>query len=261
MAGRAFSWHDDSKAPRVAVVNREFVRQVFGLSGASVASALGRHYKTADGTRTQVVGLVENGKYRTLTEDVQPAVFVPILQLPSSSTWVLLRTERDPQTITASIESSLHKLDPGLPFTIKPWTIELDSALFASRVATVALGVLGGLAALLAVTGIFGMAAYSVSKRMRELGLRMALGARKRDVLRSALGRAFRLLAIGSALGLISGIAAARLLASIVYQAAPEDPLVLCGVVSAMLLIGLLATWIPARVALGADPLTLLREQ
>jgi len=105
------------------------------------------------------------------------------------------------------------------------------------------------------------MAAYSVSKRMKELGIRVALGAQRKEVLQAALGRAVKLLVIGSTTGLLLGILAARVLASIVYQATPRDPLVLAGVVTAMLLLGLLATWIPARRALSIDPLVLLREE
>jgi len=121
--------------------------------------------------------------------------------------------------------------------------------------------VLGGLGAMLAVTGIFGMAAYSVSKRMRELGIRIALGAQRGEILQAALGRASRLLILGSLAGLLLGLAATKVLSSIVYQATPRDPLVLAGVVLAMLLLGLLATWIPAQRALAADPVILLREE
>jgi ABC-type antimicrobial peptide transport system permease subunit len=137
----------------------------------------------------------------------------------------------------------------------------MDAALFAPHVATVSLGVLGILGTMLSITGIFGMAAYSVSKRLKELGIRMALGAQRQEVLHAALGRAFRLLAFGSAAGLVLGILASRVLAHIVYQATPRDPLVLTGVVLAMALLGLLATWIPAQRALSLDPLTLLREE
>ncbi len=114
-----------------------------------------------------------------------------------------------------------------MPFTISTWPKALDSALFASRVATISLGVLGVLGAMLAVTGIFGMAAYSVSKRLRELGIRIALGAQRKEVLRAALGRAFRLLTFGSVAGLVLGLAATKVLSYIVYQASPRDPLVL----------------------------------
>ena len=120
--------------------------------------------------------------------------------------------------------------------------------------ATVSLGVLGVMGAMLSITGIFGMAAYSVSKRLRELGIRIALGAQRKEVLQAALGRAFKLLAFGSAAGLLLGILATRVLAFIVYQATPRDPLVLAGVVLAMVLLGLLATWIPAQRALSVDP-------
>jgi predicted permease len=257
LTGRTLTWHDDSKAPHVAVVNAEFARVVFG----SVTSALGGYYKQQDGTRFQVVGIVENGKYQTLTEDQQPAMFFPILQMPSSSTTLVVRSNRDPQQLVTALQEELRKLDAGLPFTIHAWTKELDSALFASRVATMSLGVLGLLGAMLAVTGIFGMAAYSVSKRLRELGIRIALGAQRSEVLRAALGRACRLLVFGSAVGLALGLAATRLLSLIVYQASPRDPLVLCGVVLIMLLLGLVAAWIPAQRALAADPLMLLREE
>ena len=114
---------------------------------------------------------------------------------------------------------------------------------------------------MLTITGIFGMAAYSVSKRLRELGIRMALGAQRKEVLRAALGRAVKLLAIGSAAGLVLGILASRVLAFIVYQATPRDPLVLAGVVVAMALLGVVAAWIPAQRALSIDPLRLLREE
>jgi len=115
--------------------------------------------------------------------------------------------------------------------------------------------------AMLSITGIFGMAAYSVSRRLRELGIRIALGAQRKEVLQAALGRPLKLLAIGSATGLALGIFAGKVLAYIVYQATPRDPLVLGGVVLAMLLLGLVATWIPAQRALSIDPLILLREE
>jgi ABC-type antimicrobial peptide transport system permease subunit len=115
--------------------------------------------------------------------------------------------------------------------------------------------------ALLSITGIFGMAAYSVSKRLRELGIRIALGAQRREVLKAALARPVKLLAIGSASGVLLGILASRVLAFIVYQATPRDPLVLGGVVLAMLLLGLVATWIPAQRALSVNPMILLREE
>jgi predicted permease len=257
LSGRAFTWHDDINAPPVAVINQEFARGVFG----SIPNAMGRYFKQKDGTRIQVVGVVENGKYDRVTEDPQPAMFLPILQSPSTATYLAVRTDRDPALMAAAVRSSVRELDAGLPLYIGPWNQELATALFASRMAAMALGVMGAMGAMLSVTGIFGMAAYSVSKRMKELGIRMALGAQRKEVLRAALGRAFKLLAFGSAAGLLLGLLASQVLSFIVFQAGPRDPLVLAGSVLAMLLLGLMAAWIPARRALSIDPAKLLREE
>ena len=257
VTGRSFSWQDGKDAPPVAVVNALFARKVFG----SVSNAMGRYYKREAGTRVQVVGVVEDGKYYQLTENPRPAMFLPFLQRPSSMTCLVVRSARDSQQLATDIRSTLRNLDPSLPLTLQTWTEGLDVALFTPRVATVALGVLGGMGAMLALTGIFGMAAYSVSKRMRELGIRIALGAQRKAVLQTALARPLKLLAAGSVAGLLLGILATKVLAFIVYQATSRDPLVLVGVVVAMCLLGLLATWIPAQRALSVDPLILLREE
>lgn len=257
LSGRSFFWHDDKGVPRVAVVNEEFAHKLFGSGHAAV----GGHYKMADGTRIEVVGIAEEGKYENLTEEPQPAMFLPILQAPSSQTWLVIRSGRDPQELGPAIRNRLRGLDASLPFTIATWNNELDLAFFAARIATKSLGVMGIVGAMLAVTGVFGMAAYSVSKRLRELGIRVALGAQRKGVLKAALARPFRLLAFGSMAGLLLGVLASRVLAFIVYQATPRDPLVLAGVVVTMSLLGLLATWIPARQALSVDPLTILREE
>jgi ABC-type lipoprotein release transport system permease subunit len=256
LAGRGFSWQDDKNAPGVAIINRGFAVRMFG----SVTNALGRNFKVQDGTRVQVVGVVEDGKYMSLTESQQPAMFLPFLRTPESSAYLVVRSHRDPQQLAAAMRGKLRELDAGLPVDIQSWNSLLEVVLFPSRMATMALGVMGMLGAMLSITGIFGMAAYSVSKRLRELGIRMALGARRREVLRAALGRPLKLLAYGSAAGLLLGLLATRVLAFIVYQASPRDPLVLAGVVVAMSLLGLLATWIPAQRALSVNPLILLRE-
>jgi ABC-type antimicrobial peptide transport system permease subunit len=208
-----------------------------------------------------VVGIVENGKYGDISENLQPVAFFPLQQRSASATSMVIRSNRDPQQLAAAMRSTLRGLDPGLPSYIQTWYEALKVALIGPRMATLSLGVLGVMGAMLSITGIFGMAAYSVSKRLKELGIRMALGAQRKEVLQAALGRALKLLAFGSAAGLVLGILASRVLAFIVYQATPRDPLVLAGVVLAMALLGLLATWIPAQHALSLDPSTLLREE
>jgi predicted permease len=257
LAGRSFTLNDDKKAPAVAVVNKEFARKLFG----SVDKAVGGHFKKWGGERVEVVGVVEDGKYETLTETPQPAMFYSFLQKPFGNTWIIVRSQHGAEEVASALKRSLRRLDPSLPLEIKTWNSELESALFAARVATVALGVLGMLGATLAITGIFGMASYTVSKRLRDLGIRVALGANRREVLGAALGRAFRVLVMGSAAGIILGVLATRVLSYIVYQATPSDPIVLGGVLLTMLVVGLVAAWIPARHALAVDPMILLREE
>ncbi|HKF05681.1 MAG TPA: ABC transporter permease [Candidatus Sulfotelmatobacter sp.] len=258
VTGRNLSWHDDKASPRVAVVNREFAHRVFG----SQDRALGAYFKRRDGTRIQVVGITEDGKYTAnIAERPTCAMFLPILQSPSNDTWFVLRSTRDPQQLAAAVRTKFRDVDAGLPSFIQTWENEMNGALFASRMAAMTLGVLGAMGAMLSVTGIFGMAAYSVSKRLRELGIRVALGAQRKEILRASLGRAYNLLAFGSTAGLLLGLLASRVLSYIVYQATPRDPAVLVGVVVSMALLGLLATWIPARRALLVDPVILLREE
>ncbi len=159
------------------------------------------------------------------------------------------------------MKSKLRQLDASLPLDIETWNSKLSVVFFPARVATMSLGVLGVMGAMLSITGIFGMAAYSVSKRLKELGIRVALGAKRREVVQAALGRAFRLLVFGSLVGLLLGIAAGKVLSAIVYGATSRDALVLAAAVLAMMLLGLVATWIPAQRALSLDPSRLLREE
>jgi predicted permease len=257
LSGRTFTRHDDKQAPLMAVVNQFFARKVFG----SPANVVGRYFKKADGTRIQIVGMVEDGKYNHITEDPQPAMFLPILQAPTSATWLVVRSNVESGRISAAIRNNVRNLDASLPVYVTTWSKGLELTLFPARMAALSLGVMGLMGAMLSITGIFGMAAYSVSKRLRELGIRMALGAQRKEVLQAALARPFRLLAFGSSAGLLLGILASRVLAFIVYQATPRDPLVLAGVVLAMGLLGLLATWIPAQRALSIDPASLLRDE
>jgi predicted permease len=260
LAGRDFSWLDDKDSPRVAVVNGEFARRLFG----SPDSAIGHRFKLKDGTRIEVVGIAEDGKYDQLTEEPQPAMFVPILQAPNASTTLVVRarpgTANTAQVLGPAMRQALRNVDATMPVIIETRANPLQVSLFGPRMATLSLGVLGLMGGLLSITGIFGMAAYSVSKRLKELGIRMALGAQRREVLAAALGRPVKLLAVGSAAGMVLGILSGKVLTYIVYQANAHDPLVLAGVVFAMALLGLVATWIPAQQALSVNPLILLRE-
>jgi predicted permease len=256
LSGRDFTWHDDDKAPHVAIVNASFAHTMFGN-----ASAIGQHFRLDKDHTYEIVGIVEDGKYRTLTEDQRPAMFFPLAQDTHSNFFLVVRSQALRSGVASSLQRLISGLDSNLPYTIHSWPEALEFALFPSRMATAALGVMGLLAAMLAVTGIFGMASYSVSKRMKELGIRVALGAQPLQLMQAALARPVVLLLTGSIAGLFLGMLASGVLAHIVYQATPHDPLVLGGVVLTMTLLGALATWVPARRAQSVDPARLLREE
>jgi len=257
LSGRAFTDQDNKDKSYVAVVNREFARKLFG----SIPKAMGSYFKMPEGRRIQVVGVAEDGKYASLTEDPKPAMFLSLLQWPSNSGFLVVRSSGDPNQVELAIRSRLRQFDAAVPVFIQTRYKSLDVFLLGPRMATLSLGVLGMMGSMLSITGIFGMAAYSVSKRRRELGIRVALGAQRKEVLQAALGRAVKLLTIGSATGLFLGVLASRVLSFVVSQATPRDPLVLAGVVLVMSTLGLLATWIPAQRALSVDPVKLLREE
>jgi predicted permease len=256
MAGRDLTWQDDAKTPKVAVINQVFAHRLFANS-----SAIGQHFMTGKDDRHEIVGVVEDGKYDSLTENQQAAVFYPLAQSPNSETTLVVRSQLPPADAAKALNHILTSIDPTMPISIESWPASLGLVLFPARVAAASLGIMGLLAAMLAVTGTFGVAAYSVSKRMRELGIRVALGARRTQLMRSALGRPLVLLTSGSMVGLVLGMLTSRFLAQIVYHATSRDPLVMGGVVATMALIGLVATWIPARHALSVDPARLLREE
>jgi hypothetical protein len=260
LGGRDVSWHDTPKTPYVAIVNRTFARKMWGETPWGETSAIGQRF-ILSGNLTEVVGVAEDGKYHDLQESPQPAVYLPVSQDDPGDTVFVVRSRRTPSEIAAALERALSGIQPNVPITVQSWPDALGDVLFPARAATVALGVMGLLAAMLAVTGIFGMAAYSVSRRTRELGIRVALGARKMQVMSAAVGRPMVLLAVGSVLGLLSGVFATRLLGRIVYQANPRDPVVVGGAVLTMALLGVAASAIPALRALAVDPSKLMREE
>jgi len=255
LQGRDFSWDDTARTPNVEVVNQTFARKMWGET-----TAIGQHF-VLSGRLTEVVGVAEDGKYHDLEESPQPVAYLPLSQNEQSEAIFVLRSHRSLNEVAAALQRTLTDIEPNVPIHVQSWSDDLDGELFPARVATVALGVMGLLAAMVAVTGIFGMAAYTVSRRMKELGIRVAMGARKTQVMSAALGRPMVLLGAGSVLGLLAGILARPLLGQIVYQANPRDPLVVGGAVVAMALLGLAAAAIPARRALAVDPSELMREE
>ena len=253
--GRDVSWHDTPTSPRVAIVNQTFARKMWGATPPA-----GQHF-IVSGNLTEVVGVAQDGKYHDIQESPQPVVYVALSQNEDSETAFVVRSRRAPSEMSAALTRALSGIAPNVPVAVQPWSDTLDDELFPARAATLALGAMGLLAAMLAVTGIFGMAAYSVSRRMRELGIRMALGAHSAHVMGAAIGRPIVLLGVGSAVGLLAGSFATPLLGQIVYHANPRDPVVMGGAALTMALLGAAASAIPALRALAVDPSKLMREE
>jgi predicted permease len=255
LGGRDVSWQDTTKTPYVAIVNETFARKMWGET-----PAIGQRF-IVSGNLTEVAGVTADGKYHDREESPQPVVYLPFSQSEQSEAVFVVRSRRAPNEMAAALERTLSGIEPNVPITVQSWPDTLAGELFPAQAATVALGVMGLLAVMLAVTGIFGMAAYSVSRRMKELGIRVALGARKTQVISAAVGRPMVLLGVGSVLGLLAGIFTRPLLGQIVYQANPSDPAVVGGTVLTMALLGIAASAIPARRALAVDPSKLMREE
>jgi predicted permease len=262
LAGRDFNSADTDKSAPVAVINREFARELFHSD-----DVVGRYFKDDGGRSILITGVMADGKHLRLNEDAEPAVFFPFSQWADTNTSLVVRTQPDPsgavaEELAASIRTVIRDLDSAVPIQQSgEWSNQLDLVLFPSRVATVALGLFGGFGLLLSVTGTFGLASYTVGKRLRELSIRVALGARGKQILWAALGRMLILLASGSVVGILLGFAASQVLSAIVYQASAQDPVVLGAVGLTVLLTGSLSVAGPVRRALLVDPAQLLREE
>ena len=265
--GRDVSASDTAKTPRVAVVNQEFARRLFHSE-----HAVGRYFKNfalknvSDSlpvVQTQIVGIVADGKYSSLSEEPQPAEFLPISQeAVTSNTSLVLRSRRDSADMVAAVRKVVRDLDPAVPIMESgDWSSQLAIQLLPAQTASVALGLIGAFGLLLSITGTFGLASYTISKRTRELSIRVALGAQAKQVLSAALGRMLILLASGSVVGMLLGVATSRVLSPVVYQASARDPFVLTGVVFTMLLTCALSIAGPVRRALHLDPADLLRQE
>jgi predicted permease len=255
--GRDFDWHDDSGAPRVVVVNLAFARQILRTD-----NALGKRFHHGPGgTLFQVVGIVETGKYMDPTEPETPVLFQSMLQQYNTTTTMLVRSSLPESQMTEKIRQTMAQLDPDLPlFGTGGLSQVLQFAFFPLHAAVIALSAFGVLAIVLALTGIHGLVAYGVARRVREIGIRVAIGASPRQVVQLVLTRTFYLLGIGGVIGLALALAAGRLLEAVIYGS-PRDPLVFAGVCATMIALGLISSWAPTRRALRIEPTVALRHE
>ncbi len=256
LKGRTFTLQDDSTAAPAIIVNQRFVDRF--LQGRDPIGAKVKH----GAKECIIVGVTTTGKYRSLGEEPTAFIYFPQLQNWSSGMNIVVRTAGDPMNLVPTLRSEVAAMDPTLPLgNIKSLTTHLGLALLPSRIAGTALGVFGLLGLLLAAVGMYGVMSYSVAQRTREIGIRMAIGSSRGEVVRLVIGQGMRLVGIGMALGLVGALGAARLVRGLLYGGSSADPITI-GVVSLVLIsVALLAVWIPARRASGVDPIRALRTE
>lgn len=256
VAGRDFDARDKKDAPLVAVVNETFVRQLLGGG-----NAIGKRFR--HGTRDkwiEIAGVVEDGKYRSLGEAPSPTVFEDLEQNWTPEQTLVVRSRLSEAEAVSLLRRSVRELDPSLTvFDEGSLASALGLALFPARLAAVVLAAFGLLAVVLAATGIYGIMAYAVSQRTREIGIRMALGAAPAQVAGAVLKRTAILLAAGIAMGFAAAWAAGKFFSQILYGISAHDPWTYLCAVGFIAAIALLACWAPARRAITLDPLTALR--
>ncbi len=256
--GRDFNLQDDSAAPRVMIVNQEFVRR-FVPTGI----ALGRKVR-GWGEWFTIVGVVPDSKIYRLTEAPAPYFYVPIRQIyrPEMGLVFYVRTLASIESATMAMRQESHAVDPAVPvFDAVSLNDSIAASLFGQRISASLLSILGSVALLLAALGLYGVMAYSVAQRTNEIGIRMALGAQRKDVSRLVIRQGARLAAMGLFVGVLASLALGRLLASLLFGVSAADPSTFAGVVSLLTLVALLACYIPARRATRIDPIEALRYE
>jgi predicted permease len=255
VAGRGIRASDNETAPSVAVVNQSFIKRYF-----PTGEPLERSFHL-DGKVVTIVGVVRDSKFKKLDEVAEPFMFLPFAQHWRASVNLLVRTSGDPAALGASIREAVRAIDPNLPVpNVTTLRQSTSVVLLPQRVAVAVTGVLGVLGLLLAAVGIYGVLSFSAAQRSSEIGIRIALGAVRRDVLRLVVGEGMRLVGIGMGIGLALALLATQALKPFLFGVSPFDPITLIVIAATLGGVALLASYLPARRAASADPAVSLRR-
>jgi putative ABC transport system permease protein len=258
--GREFTERDGKDAPGVAIVNEACARRFFPGE-----EPLGRwlvYGNSGQQVRREIVGVVADVKHESLADERAPEVYVPFAQHPQSEMFFAVRTASDPESFAAPLRNAVLEVDRDLPvYSVLTLRQRLENSVAPQRFDTLLLAVFAAVAMLMAAVGVFGVMSYTVAQRTHELGVRVALGARRRDILRLVVGRGMRLALAGVGLGLAAAFALTRLLTRLLYEVEPTDPLIFAGIAGLLASVALLACYLPARRATKVDPMVALRYE
>jgi putative ABC transport system permease protein len=261
LQGRAFTEADDSRGGGAVIVNEVFVRQYFPQS-----NPLGQHVSrfanlTPDAPKEyEIVGIVNDVRGAALDQEPEPEIFAPYLQVPQSFGALMIRTEREALNLTTPVRQRIRSLDAAqtVPRMNSIENLIADSIL-PQRFNLLLLSIFAIVGLLLTVIGIYGLMSYHVTSGVHEIGIRIAIGAQGRDVLRLVIGQGMRLALIGMALGVGAALALTRLLKTMLFGVSPADPVTFLAIVLLLMFVAFLACWFPARRATKVDPMVALR--
>ncbi|HEV2986498.1 MAG TPA: ABC transporter permease, partial [Vicinamibacterales bacterium] len=259
-AGRGLTDRDTLAAPKVVVINDAAARKYFPRQNP-IGQRFGQSFETT--SEMEIVGVVKDAKYNSIRDDAPPTMYVPHLQQRQLANMTFeLRTAGDPTTVVSGAREAMRRIDPNVPILkVSTQTEQIEQRFAQERVFAQAYALFGGLAVLIASIGLFGLMSYSVARRTNEIGIRMALGAKREDVVGMVMRESIVLVAFGVVIGGGVALGVGRFVASLLYNLAPIDPMTITASAVVMISVSLIAGYLPARTASRVDPMVALRDE
>jgi putative ABC transport system permease protein len=259
LLGRTFTREDGEMSPMVAIVDQKFVDRHFPDQ-----NPIGQGIDIGNGTdgAYKIVGVVGGVRHDALDGKPSPTMYVPYTQDVFSGMWVVVRAKGEPAQLSAAVRQAVRDIDNALPaFAMTPLADVVSDSVAQRRFSMMLLGVFAAIALVLAAVGLYGVVSYSVSQRTQEIGLRMAIGAQREDVLRMVVGGGMKLAAIGAVIGVAGALALSNVVATMLFELTPFDPASYSATAAVLLAVAMLACYVPARRAMRVDPIVALRQE